>query len=160
VELHFARTARIAANDPRPAATLLQTIAVSSDAGSPSAPAGTSRRVAAPLRASLSGAQEVPAVAGAGTGTFTATLSGTTLRWRLAVKGLSGPVVAAVIHSGAAGQVGTRLVALCEPCSAPAVGTARLTAAEVVQLRTGATYVNVGTPTNPTGEIRGQLTLH
>ena len=157
VELRFAGTAPIAANDPRPAATLLRTVAVGSSAApvASAAPQSSGRMT---LSAALTAAQEVPRLTGSGTGTFTATLAGKALHWQLSVANMTGPLVAAVIHTGSAGQVGPFLVRLCEPCSDTDAGSAQLTSAEAAQLRGGAAYVNVGTSANPTGEIRGQLT--
>jgi CHRD domain len=112
------------------------------------------------VRATLSAEQVVPrpAVAGVGArGTFAATLSGQSLDWTLAVSGLSGPPVAAVIRSGQRGQLGERLVPLCEPCNRPARGTVELTKPQAAAVLEDATYVNVGTELNPTGEIRGQI---
>jgi hypothetical protein len=151
LELRFARLARIAANDPRPAATLLRKIAITEHR--------SARASATPqLQAHLSAASEVPAQTGHGSGIFTATITDATLHWRLQVANLSGSVVAAVIRVGAAGQIGPRLLYLCSPCLNDAGGTVRLTTAEVTQIRNGGTYVNVGTAAVPAGEVRGQLT--
>lgn len=112
------------------------------------------------LHASLTVSQVVPqpAVAGVGAfGTFTATLSGRILAWRLTVSHLSGSVVAAVVHAGARGHTGARLMRLCGPCATSAHGTLVLTQAQVTQLLGGASYLNVGTHRNPAGEIRGQI---
>jgi len=46
---------------------------------------------------------------------FSGEVVGHILRWRLAVSGLSGPVVAAVIHAGAPGGIGARIVGCVSP---------------------------------------------
>ena len=48
-------------------------------------------------------------------------------------------------------------VALCGPCRNGQRGTANLTAANLAALAAGRAYVNVHTPKNPAGEIRGQI---
>lgn len=116
------------------------------------------------LSASLNAAQEVPAPTGdvgAARGTFTATLTksgaGATLRWELTFSGLTGPAGAAHVHLGARGQAGGVAVPLCGPCQSPVSGTADVDAAELAAIQTGGAYVNVHTPTNAPGEIRGQI---
>lgn len=111
--------------------------------------------------AHLTVSQEVPSprVAGVGAaGTFTATLSGRMFHWTLKVSNLSGEPVAAVFHKGAQGVTGPRLLELCGRCKASASGTKVLTQAQITSLMSGALYVNVGTHSNPAGEIRGQIT--
>jgi hypothetical protein len=108
----------------------------------------------------LTVSQEVPlpAVAGVGaSGTFTATLNGRMLHWKLTVAKLSGTPAAATIRVGARGRTGAKLIHLCEPCSASRSGTIVLSAAQAAKLLSSATYVNVGTHRNPDGEIRGQI---
>jgi hypothetical protein len=46
---------------------------------------------------------------------------------------------------------------LCGPCQGPASGTGTLTQAALDAIEAGNAYVNVHTPTNGPGEIRGQL---
>ena len=76
----------------------------------------------------LSGAQEVPAVTTAATGEGTAVVStdGSTITYYVAYSGLSGPAVAAHIHTGAVGVAGGIILPLVVSAS-PMVGT--LTAA-------------------------------
>ena len=90
-------------------------------------------------------------------GTFTATLAGKTLKWRLTFAHLTGAATAAHIHLGAKGKAGAVLVPLCGPCKLRTSGTAKLTAATAKALARGTTYVNVHTKKNPNGEIRGQI---
>jgi CHRD domain len=110
--------------------------------------------------AKLNSRQEVPSPRGepvrAG-GSFTATLKGTTLAWKLTFSHLSGSATAAHIHSGATRKSGPVIVPLCGPCKSPAAGTVKVSAAVVKALQSGDTYANVHTIKNPDGEIRGQI---
>jgi hypothetical protein len=91
-------------------------------------------------------------------GTFTATLTGTTLRWTLTYSHLTGPVVAAHIHMGVRGKAGIALIALCGPCHSPMSGTANSVTDDVGSIMSsGGAYVNVHTAKNTEGEIRGQI---
>jgi CHRD domain len=126
-------------------------------------------------RATLSGANEVPANASTATGTFTATLdeSAGTLAWTLSVPAITN-TTAAHIHAGAAGANGGIVVNLfAAPAGAPAStitasGTARSAdtigtlagnfPGLVTALKAGTLYVNVHTSANPGGEIRAQIT--
>jgi hypothetical protein len=118
----------------------------------------------------LSGAQEVPAVTTTATGEGTAVVStdGSTITYYVAYSGLSGPAVAAHIHTGAAGVAGGVILPLVVSAS-PMVGT--LTAANftpsgaittfaqaVAAIGAGNTYFNIHTAANPGGEVRGQIT--
>ena len=114
-------------------------------------------------RRALSARQEVPKPKGnvkRATGSFTATLAklGTTgtVAWRLRFSGLTGRAIAAHIHIGRVGRAGPVAVALCGPCRNGQRGTANLTAATLAALQAGRGYVNVHTPKNPGGEIRGR----
>ncbi len=115
------------------------------------------------FKAVLTAGQVVPHPKGtttASSGTFTATLSGTTLRWKLSYAHLSGPAVAAHIHLGARGKNGIALVALCGPpaCKSPMVGTANSVTDDIAALMSKAgAYVNVHTDKNPEGEVRGEI---
>lgn len=95
-----------------------------------------------------------------GKGTFTATINGTKLSWHLSFSHLTGKAVAAHIHLGAKGKSGNVLIPLCAPCSKAAMGTVKLNAMELRDLKQDATYVNVHTAKYPNGEIRGQLSSH
>src|SRR5262249_27635304 len=125
--------------------------------------AGTQSQRAKPVQISvaLTAKQEVPrpkGVPGKATGTFRATLTGTTLQWTLTFKGLSGKATAAHIHQAARGQSGPVIVALCGPCTSPASGNSTLSDATAKLIRSGGTYVNVHTKKNANGEIRAQVT--
>ena len=110
--------------------------------------------------AALSSGQEVPKQVvknAAAHGLFKATLSGTTLKWKLTFAKLTGPATAAHIHMGAKGKAGNVLVSLCAPCTNGVTGTASVTPAVLSAFKKHLLYVNVHTAKNPGGEIRGQL---
>ena len=116
------------------------------------------------IRTVLNAAQEVPVPSGAVStagGTFTATLTksdtGASISWQLSFGGLTGNAIAAHIHTGAPGSPGPVVLPLCGPCSSPLTGTGNLSEATLDAIEGGTAYVNVHTPTNPAGEIRGQL---
>jgi len=95
-----------------------------------------------------------------GTGSFTGTLNGRKLVWKLTFGKLTGPALAAHIHMGKAGKAGNVVVPLCAgtKCKSGVHGTATLTAAVLKAVKNGGAYVNVHTAKNPNGEIRGQIT--
>jgi hypothetical protein len=123
--------------------------------------------------ANLSGANEVPTVAGAASGTATFTLNGKMLSYVVTVSGLSGNALASHIHVGASsangnivypfnaagvqtGQVASGIVDLSQPVSN---GTTSISGDSLLTLlNSGLLYTNVHTASNPGGEIRGQIT--
>jgi Cu/Zn superoxide dismutase len=108
----------------------------------------------------LTAAQEVPKQVVADTaagGSFTATLTGKTLKWKLSFSKLTGPATAAHIHLGGMGKAGNVVVPLCGPCKSGMTGTATISAALMKDFTKHLLYVNVHTAKNPNGEIRGQL---
>jgi hypothetical protein len=120
--------------------------------------------------AALSSSQEIPKQVVKNTnahGLFKATLSGSTLKWKLTYAKLTGPATAAHIHMAAKGKAGNVLVPLCgaaPACKSGVSGT--ITAGTVPAWRSMVTafkkhllYVNVHTAKNPNGEIRGQLSV-
>ena len=111
------------------------------------------------LSATLGARAEKPAPKGAAaaTGRFTATLSGSSLAWRLTFSKLTGKAVAAHIHLGKPGVAGPVAVPLCGPCASGAHDIAKLNAKTKAAVLSGRAYVNVHTPKNMAGEIRGQL---
>ena len=112
------------------------------------------------LSAKLTAAREVPkpkGVPAAATGTFTGTLKGKKLTFRLTFAHLSGKAAAAHIHKGKAGVAGPVLVTLCGPCKSPVSKTVTVTSAARNAIEHAATYVNVHTNKNKGGEIRGQI---
>jgi CHRD domain len=133
----------------------------------PTNPAGEIRDqvgIAAGVKTTLRAAQERPKPKGKlakAKGTFTATVTRTgtsgVITWRLTFSKLSGRAIAAHIHSGARGKAGPVIVPLCAPCRTGARGRATVSESVLNALESGRTYVNVHTPKNPAGEIRGQL---
>ena len=141
------------------------------------------------LHASLSGFQEVTPKLSNGSGTFSATISGGTLTYKLTYTNLSAPAFMAHIHFGQKAVAGGIFIWLCQSASAPAptagvpdcpagggtvTGTAN--AASVLKItgqtlnagnfgdalaiiRSGEAYVNVHTTNFPSGEVRGQLSV-
>ena len=116
------------------------------------------------MRALLQSSEEVPAARGDvanARGTFIAsaskTATGATLQWALTFSNLTGPGLAAHIHTGRAGEAGPVTVPLCGPCTSGASGTANVDSAFLDTIQAGGAYVNVHTSTNPGGEIRGQV---
>ena len=112
------------------------------------------------FKATLSGASEVPPVATAAKGTFSASYNkeNSLLLWNMNYDGLSGPAAAAHIHGPAAeGQNAGVLIGFNNPVSSPMSGQVTLTPAQFADLRDGKLYVNVHTAANKGGEIRGQL---
>jgi hypothetical protein len=121
--------------------------------------------------ATLSGAEEVPAVTTTASGSATVNIitdsEVTEINYEVTYAGLSGPLMAAHIHLGAAGSNGGILLPLVIGPS-PFSGTlkeADLTptggvtafAGAIDAIRSGGTYINLHTAANPGGEIRGQL---
>jgi CHRD domain len=117
------------------------------------------------LRATLTAGAEVPKPKGVSAGArghFTGKSvelanDKARLTWKLTFSGLSGKAVAAHIHLGRKGKAGGVLVALCGPCRNGQTGRATITHAQHDKIEAGLTYVNVHTPRNGGGEIRGQV---
>lgn len=112
------------------------------------------------LSATLNAGQEIPKQVvknQSAHGSFTATLSGTHLAWKLTFAKLSGPATAAHIHLGGMGKAGNVVVPLCTPCKSGMKGAATISASLLKTIKKHGTYVNVHTAKNPNGEIRGQL---
>jgi hypothetical protein len=112
------------------------------------------------LSAKLTAGREVPKPTGvpaAATGTFTGTLKGKKLTFKLTFSHLSGKAFAAHIHKGKAGTSGAVIVPLCGPCKSPVSKTVTVTSQARNAIEHAATYVNVHTPKNKGGEIRGQI---
>ena len=112
------------------------------------------------LSAKLSGANEVPANASAGTGMLEASLDKDTnvLSWTVTYAGLSGPVKAGHFHGpAAAGANAGVALGFTGSVESPIKGSATLTAAQLADLMAGKWYVNLHTAANPGGELRGQV---
>jgi hypothetical protein len=131
------------------------------------------------LRAVLSGIEEVPAVASAGSADFSLTLSAGSLGYELSYR-TEGHVHAAHIHLGQPGVNGGVIAFLCggggKPACPPSPATVRgtITATDIVgpaaqgidpgdfqralkAITSKVTYVNVHTDLFPSGELRGHL---
>lgn len=141
-------------------------VAVAAGLALAAAGAATARSQATTIKigTALSSSQEVPTPTGdvgSARGTFSATLTksatGANVTWELTFGGLTGSVNAAHIHTGARGVAGPVVVPLCGPCESPVSGTASVDASVLSAIQAGQAYVNVHTPTNKAGEIRGQL---
>jgi hypothetical protein len=125
--------------------------------------AGAASTAPTMIGAKLTAKAEVPAQAvknTKGSGSFTGTLTGNKLVWKLTFAHLSGAANAAHIHLGKAGKAGNVAVPLCagSKCKSGIHGTVTLTASVLKAVTHGGAYVNVHTAKNPNGEIRGQIT--
>jgi hypothetical protein len=120
---------------------------------------------AAPLSftVALSGAQQVPPVQTAGTGTADLTYDPATqvVTWSITYSGLSSPATMAHFHGPAGpGKNAAVLIWLTKKGAAvasPITGKATLTAAQAKQFAAGEWYINIHTKDHPAGEIRGQV---
>jgi hypothetical protein len=139
------------------AAAVIAAVGAASALAAPTAPAR--QEATGKLTAFLTVNQEIPAPKGArGSGTFTATVSGNTIKFRLTYKGLTGPAAAAHIHAALAGKANPApAVPLCGPCKNGQTGTVTASEAVIKKILGGGTYVNIHTPKNGGGEIRGQI---
>jgi hypothetical protein len=132
-------------------------------------------------QAKLSGFQETPVPKlSDGIGTFTATIIGETLSYKLTFSGLSSAATAAHVHFGQPGVTGGIVFGLCgfgtTPACPPNGGTVTgtITSADIPGipaqnlkagdfagavriLESGAAYANVHSASFPGGEIRGQV---
>ena len=113
----------------------------------------------------FSGAQEVPAVTTAATGSFTGTFDKTTreLRYTVTFTGLT--PAAGHLHLGAPGANGGVFQtfqfnnAASTGFESPIVATTTLSPAQAASLLGTGVYANLHTPANPGGEIRANLTV-
>lgn len=110
----------------------------------------------------LSGAQEVPPVTITAAGVAATTVD--TVANTVSVFVLSTGVADATgaeLDTGATGKVGTKLVALTKGTvnmGSWSVAMSQITAADVSNFKNGMWYLNVLTPADPNGAIRGQIT--
>lgn len=112
------------------------------------------------FKATMSGAQEVPATTTNGMGDVLASLDTKTkmLSYTVTYTGLSGPATAGHIHGPAAMGANAGVAIPFATAASPISGTATLTDAQMADLMAGKMYANVHTAANPGGEIRGQIT--
>lgn len=121
--------------------------------------AQTASSSTATLTARLSGAGQVPPTPSTATGLLQAALdkNSRVLTWTLSLQGMNTPPTAANFHGPAMpGENAAAAVPIALPAGN---GAATLTQAQVDDLLAGRWYVSVQTPTNPDGEIRGQLMI-
>lgn len=111
----------------------------------------------------LSGAQQVPPVQTAGSGTATLTYDPDTrhLTWSVTYSGLSSDATMAHFHGpAAAGKNAGVLIWISkkgEATASPITGETTLTPEQAQQFMAGDWYVNVHSKDHPSGEIRGQV---
>ena len=110
----------------------------------------------------LSGGQEVPPVtiAAAGVAATTVDSIANTVSVYVLSTGVT-DATAAELDTGASGKVGTKLVALTKGAvnmGSWSVEMSQVTAADVSNFNNGMWYLNVLTPADPNGAIRGQIT--
>ena len=113
--------------------------------------------LAADVKVTLSGANEVPPVttSAAGSGTITVADDGA-VSGSVSATGVAG--TAAHIHEGAAGSNGPVAIPLTKEGDTYKVPPgAKLNPAQMTAFKAGNLYVNVHSTANPNGEIRGQL---
>ena len=122
-------------------------------------PSGKAKLSETSFGATLSASAEVPANPSTGGGTMTATLSNETnlLTWRVTYNGLTSTPTAGHIHGPAMAGANAGVVVPFASTASPIEGSAKLTAAQVADLRAGLWYVNLHTAANPGGEVRGQV---
>ncbi|VUX55720.1 conserved protein of unknown function [uncultured Woeseiaceae bacterium] len=113
------------------------------------------------LFTTLSGGEEVPAVVSAASGIAATTVDRNTgiVTLHLNASGVA-DATGAHIHTGSAGQNGPVLIALQQDALDVghwSVTGARLDSVGLADYRAGQLYVNLHTPANPGGEIRGQV---
>jgi Cu/Zn superoxide dismutase len=110
--------------------------------------------------ASLSGDQAVPALDGSGSGTGAFVLDGNGLHYWVTTDGLTGPISASHFHNAPAGENGGVVHGITESFDgSTATGSWEITPEMITELLAERLYVNVHTASNPSGEIRGQVTL-
>jgi CHRD domain len=123
----------------------------------------TSKAASQSFKVTLTGAQQVPPVDTAATGTAELTYDPATrvLTWNVSYSGLSGPATMGHFHGPAAqGKNGPPVIWLSPKGSAvevPIKGEATLTPEQAQQFSAGEWYINVHTQAHQAGEIRGQV---
>lgn len=109
----------------------------------------------------LKGENEVPAVSTAalGWGSFNLSKAGHELEINVSNTGLSGPIMGAHLHLGAAGTNGPVIEDLTPFLSGNHISAVVNPSSYIQDIRAGNVYINVHTASNPGGEIRAQLVL-
>jgi hypothetical protein len=113
--------------------------------------------LAADVKVSLSGANEVPPVTTSATGDGTISVADDgAVSGSVTTKGIQG--TAAHIHAGAAGKNGPVVVPFTKDGDTyKAAAGAKLNPDQMKAFKAGELYFNVHSAANPNGEIRGQL---
>ena len=110
----------------------------------------------------LNGSQEVPPTKTNGTGNADLTLDPASkqLTWKVNYSDLTSGATAAHIHGPAASGANAGVMVNLAPTGMknPLEGSTTLTDAQIADLMAGKYYVNIHTPQNKAGEIRGQIT--
>jgi hypothetical protein len=113
------------------------------------------------LTAALSGANEVPPVQGTASGTAAVALDTASrlLTWEVQVQGLSAPISAAHFHGPSSTSANAPVVIPIAKAgdTSPFKGSTTITPEQMADLLAGRYYLNIHTPNNPPGEIRGQV---
>jgi hypothetical protein len=110
--------------------------------------------------AKLSASDVVPRQAHKNTGasgSFSASVKGYELRFKLTFSHLSGPATGANLGFGPKGKRGNITIALCAPCKSPVTTTVGMDKSLLRALKQHLLFVIVKTAQNPNGEIRGQI---
>jgi hypothetical protein len=113
--------------------------------------------LAADVKVTLSGANEVPPVTTSASGGGTITVGDDrSVSGSVSTTGVAG--TAAHIHEGAAGKNGPVIVPLTKEGDQYKVPAgAKLSEAQMASFKAGNLYINVHSAAHPSGEIRGQL---
>jgi hypothetical protein len=118
---------------------------------------GVTSAMAADIKLTLSGSNEVPAVTTSANGEGMITVGDDgSVSGSVSTKGVQG--TAAHIHVGAAGENGPVIVPLTKDGDTYKVPAgAKFSEEQMARFKAGELYVNVHSAANPNGEIRGQL---
>lgn len=111
------------------------------------------------FKVQLSGAQEVPPVQTAGTGTADLTFDPSTrvVTWAITYSGLSGTATMAHFHGPADSKIVIWLSQKGSPAESPIKGETTLSPEHAQLFAAGDLYINVHTQAHPGGELRGQV---
>jgi Cu/Zn superoxide dismutase len=124
--------------------------------------AATASAATVKFQATLAATSEVPPSKSTGSGEATVSLDTATheITYDVTFKGFSSEVTAAHIHGPAEpGKNAGVVVPLGSAPTSPIHGTAKLTPEQEQQLTSGLDYVNIHSKNNPSGAVRGQLTV-